>query len=684
MPLDATTIPALRRKELAYEVIVLLLGIPFLLMLAACADGDEALFAPWGQVSPILLSLAGGYLLLVIVGYLIPAWKGNPPGHLTRSVLSLAFVPVYILMFSIHKGLALTGFAWSYLASQCLLRPFSAETAEEDYDGLAFSVSVLVMAGTLTAALLDTGYGLLFGVVGQVAAWSFAVLSVAALTLLGTPAVPSRSLGLIEHLLTVLGLVCLARPDWQNAALPIFAARLALTVLRGWEKRYGFDSLWRHLTERPTHLLVLSFAAVILVGTLILTLPVATSHHEGLSPLDALFTATSATCVTGLIVVDTGSAFSLFGQVVVLTLIQIGGLGIMTISIFAALALGRRVGLRSEFAVGEMIGEQRNRMARRLLYFIVLVTAVIELAGALALAYGFRQYQGYGLGKAAYYGLFHSISAFCNAGFALFADSFVGFAHIPFFPLVLSALITLGGLGFGVLYTLFRLPGSRRASYGPHVKLVLVASAVLTVGGTIFFLVAERSHSLAGLSARDALVNAWFQSVTARTAGFNTVDLTQFSAASNLLMNLLMFIGAAPGSTGGGVKVTTIAVLFLLVRSVLRGHERVNAFGRCIEPATVVKSTVLVCLSALAVTVSAMVLLGTQDISTVDLLFETVSAFGTVGLSRGATGQLDALGKLVIVVLMFIGRVGPLTLLVMMRPRRGSSIEYPAARVMVG
>jgi trk system potassium uptake protein TrkH len=466
--------------------------------------------------------------------------------------------------------------------------------------------------------------------------------------------------------------------------LPILSFRLVLTALRGWRWRYGFGSVWQYLTERPTQLLVLSFALVILGGTLLLTLPVSTTNGLGLSALDALFTATSATCVTGLIVVDTGSAFTHFGQLVVLGLIQIGGLGIMTISVFAALALGRRVGLRSEFAVGEMIGEERNRMARRLLYFIVLITFAVELAGAIALAYGFRVYSGYGILRAIYHGVFHSISAFCNAGFALYSDSFVGFAHTPYFPLVLSALITLGGLGFGVLYTLFRLPGSRRSSYGPHVKIVLVVSALLTVGGTLFFLVSEHEYTLQGMSFGDSLVNAWFQSVTARTAGFNTVDIGGFAPASNMVMNILMFIGAAPGSTGGGVKVTTLAVLFLLVRSVFDGTERVTAFGRSIEDNTVLKATALVSLGGLAVALAATVLLVSQDIPTRDLLFETVSAFGTVGLSTGATGSLDGIGKSVIIALMFIGRVGPLTLLLMMRPRRRSSVSYPAARVMVG
>jgi trk system potassium uptake protein TrkH len=671
------------KRDLAFDAMILLLSVPFLLMLVASVDADDAFLGARGVVSPIVLGVAGGYLLLLLIAFIVPALRGRVPGPFVRGLFSLAFVPVYILVFPVHKGIGLTGFIWSFLVSQALLRPLAADP-DESREGLALSFAAMAAGGAVAAAFLSSGYGLLTGQIGLVAAWTFAILGVVTVTLLGCPTASSRTMSGLEHLLGVVALASLVWPESRSSALPILSIRLVLTVLRGWRRRYGFESLWRYLTERPTQLLVLSFAAVILGGTLVLTLPVASATGEGLSAIDALFTATSATCVTGLIVVDTGTAFSHFGQLVVLGLIQIGGLGIMTISVFAALALGRRVGLRSEFAVGEMIGEERNRMARRLLYFIVLVTAVIELAGAAVLAYGFHFYRAYGLAKAIYYGLFHSISAFCNAGFALFSDSFVGFAHAPFFPLVLSVLITLGGLGFGVLYTLFRLPGSRRSSYGPHVKLVLVTSAILTVGGTLFFLVVERQHSLAGMNPGDSVVNAWFQSVTARTAGFNTVEMRDFSPASNLVMNLLMFIGAAPGSTGGGVKVTTLAVFFLLLRSVFNGREKVTAFGREIEDATVFKATALVSLGMLAVIVAATILLVSQEIPTADLLFETISAFGTVGLSMGATGSLDGLGKVVIILLMFIGRVGPLTLLVMMRPRRRSSISYPAARVMVG
>lgn len=663
---------------------VLLEGGLFLLMLSAWVDGGRLIFYPAGQVSPVLFAVVGGYAAAVMLGYLVPGWRGHRPGPFARNLLSLALVPVYLFMFSVHRGLALAGLAWCYLASQCLLPPSGEENGDEDYERLALLASALFAGSTMLALLLSRGYGLPFGLVGETSARLFAALAVLSLLALGTPALPSRLPTAVEYLLSLLGLAFLLHPDSRHAALPVLAAPLFLIALRGWEKRYGFDSLWQQLTKRPTHLLVYSFASVILLGTLVLTLPAATTSAKGLAPVDALFTATSATCVTGLVVVDTGTAFSTLGQIVILALIQAGGLGIMTISIFVALALGRRIGLRSEFAVGEMIGEQRNRMTRRLLSFIVLATFAIELAGALVFAQGFRHYAGYSTARAMYYGIFHSISAFCNAGFALYPDSFVGFAHIPLFPLTLSLLITLGGLGFGVLYTLFRLPGGHRANSGPHVKLVLLTSAILTVGGTLFLLLAEHGHTLAGMPLRDALVNAWFQSVTARTAGFNTVDLGQYSPASTLVTLLLMFVGAAPGSTGGGIKVTTLAVLFLLVRSVLHGGGQVQAFGRRIEDDTVVKSTALVCLSGLAVVVAAVLLLLTQDVPASDLLFETVSAFGTVGLSTGATPQLDGFGKLVIVGLMFVGRVGALSLLMLMRPRRRSNIEFPTARVMVG
>jgi len=354
----------------------------------------------------------------------------------------------------------------------------------------------------------------------------------------------------------------------------------------------------------------------------------------------------------------------------------------MTISVFLALLLGRNVGLRGEFAIGEMIGEQKNRTALRLLRFIVMVTAAIETVGALLLAWEFSKLD-FPAGRSLYLGCFHSVSAFCNAGFSLFSDSFQGFWRLTLAPLELSALIILGGLGFGVLFSFCNF-SQPKGTLGPHVRLVLLTSAVLTFGGTLLIWCIERTGALADASLGQSLVNAWFQSVTARTAGFNMLDLNSLSPATNVLTMLLMFIGAAPGSTGGGIKVTTFAVLLLLVRALLTGREHVTFRGRKVEQTTVLNAAALGFMAAAAVAAVALFLLVTQPHPPLKLLFEAVSAFGTVGLSLGVTGSLTPAGKLAIILLMFVGRVGPLTLLVMMRPRRRSAVDYPAVKVMIG
>jgi trk system potassium uptake protein TrkH len=437
-----------------------------------------------------------------------------------------------------------------------------------------------------------------------------------------------------------------------------------------------------YLAKRPGHLLVFSFAGVIAVGTLLLALPAASTGPH-LSVIDALFTSASATCVTGLAVVDTGTQFSTFGQLIVLGLIQVGGLGIMTISTFIALALGRNIGLRGEFAIGEMVGEEQSRMAFRLVKFIVLLTLAIELLGALLLA---QQFQSTGMtwGRAAYVGFFHSVSAFCNAGFSLFPDSLTQYSQVPLIPLTVSGLIILGGLGFTVQFAFWGklLKHPKRLPF--HVRLVAGATLALIVFGTVAIWALERPGSLAELTLGESWLQAFFQSVTTRTAGFNSMDLRSLSHASLLLMMVLMFIGAAPGSTGGGVKVTTFAVLYAVVSAVLSGRESVQLRGRRIDPTTVLRAMALICLSLGAVAVVSFVLMLTQNISADVLLFEAVSAFGTVGLSLGVTPELTGVGKLSIACLMFIGRVGPLTFLVMIRPRRVSAIDYPQANVMIG
>lgn len=601
--------------------------------------------------------------------------------------------PVYVLLSPMCLRLALTGLGVCLAQGRFVLGPSEHEpvgqpTEQGDTRAVPTSddVDLVLLAniGTVLVVLLVCGYGMAQGRLGTAAAWVYTLISlIVSMSVEFACWKPSLRRGpLAEHIVLLAAVVCAVAIRPMAFVLPLLAARQLIAAGRLWMRIRGGNEFWRYLTERPAQLLGLSFAVVIALGTILLSLPGATVSSDGLSSVDAVFTATSATCVTGLVVVDTGAAFTRFGQVVILVLIQIGGLGLMTISTFFAVLLGIRVGLRSEFAIGEMIGEQRNRTALRLLRFIVSVTAVIEAIGGLLFAFEFRKLN-MPWSTSLWYGFFHSISAFCNAGFALFSDSFQRLAIIPTFPLLLSALIVLGGLGFGVLLSLVGLL-RHRTRLSPYVRLVLCLTVMLAVGGTLLVWVLERNSALAGFSTRDALINAWFQAITPRTAGFNTLSLNAFRPATKLLTTFLMFVGAAPGSTGGGVKVTTLGVLLLLMRASLRGRRHVTVFGHRLPDSTVLNAAALICMSIGAVTVASLVLLATQSLPPSDVLFEAVSAFGTVGLSLGVTSSLSTAGKVVIILLMFVGRIGPLTFLVMVRPQKRPEVEYPFANVMVG
>lgn len=455
-----------------------------------------------------------------------------------------------------------------------------------------------------------------------------------------------------------------------------------LERVRRWVRALPLRAVWFDLTNKPAQILIGSFALLILLGTALLSLPWA-CRQGSLSWVNALFTATSATCVTGLVVVDTGKDLSVFGQVVVLALIQIGGLGIMTLTTFGAIVLGRNIGLRTEFAVRELVGEQWGRTALRLLRFIVLTTAVVEAAGAVALAWAFHR-DGLPWGRAICHGVFHSISAFCNAGFALYSDSLCSVSAGPAIPLIVSALIILGGLGFSVLYSLqsvvFR---GTRLSF--HAHLVLGITVALVLGGTAALLAFEDGNPVwLSQSEGQRILHAFFQSVTTRTAGFNSVDLTHLTRPSLTLMMALMFIGAAPGSTGGGVKVTTVLVLYAVVASVMHGRDEVVLRKRRIDFDTVAGAVALVVLGVVLTGACVAVLVRTESLPATRLAFEAISAFGTVGLSLGITPQLSMWGKLCIVLLMFVGRVGLLSFLVLARPSRRTKLRHPTAELMIG
>ncbi len=444
---------------------------------------------------------------------------------------------------------------------------------------------------------------------------------------------------------------------------------------------------------------VRAFAAAILLGALALMTPWASSDGSCIDPLTALFTATSATCVTGLVVVDTGTAFSPFGQGIILLLIQLGGLGIMTLGTFLLVLAGRRLRMRNEFVLMDALGHERVRGLKPLLLRTIGFTLWIEAVGALLLALRFRHAYGYDWGRALAHGSFHSVSAFCNAGFALYETSLVRWQTDPAILVTISFLIVLGGLGFLVLFNLSSIQfwtrdRVQRGRLTLHSRIVLISSGILIVAGVAAIYLLEKEHTLHGLAWPDRLSCALLQSVTARTAGFNAVDMAAVKPATRFLTILMMFIGGSPASTAGGVKTTTMVVLILTVYAMITSREDTEALHRTI-PAKIVREAISIfMLGILCVVVFFTALLITEDaallsldlVTPYDIFFETVSAFGTVGLSTGVTPQLSSAGRLLVVVCMFIGRLGPLTLALVIgtRDTRTSPIRYPEEEVVVG
>lgn len=418
------------------------------------------------------------------------------------------------------------------------------------------------------------------------------------------------------------------------------------------------------LKVRPALAFVLIFAIMVLVGTGFLMLPRATPADQPIGLLDALFTSTSAVCVTGLVVRDTGTGFTVFGQTVILVLIQLGGLGIMSLTAAMSLLLGRGIGVRESSLLREVFQVPMMAEAGRMVRTIILLTLAIEATGTLLL---YRD-----MGEAPYplfAAVFHAVSAFCNAGFSLNSDSLMGLAHRPLVMGTVSVLLVTGGLGFGVLVSLGAwVRGRTLRNAGPvprldlHSRVVLTVSGILLLGGWALLALLEWNGSLGGLSPGMKLSQAFFQGATCRTAGFNSMDLTTLSPAALFLMIILMYIGGAPGGTAGGVKVTAVAIIWANMRSVAAGLTRVRLGRREIEAVQVSRSMLVLSAFLVLAAVSVFVLLYTERLPFMMTTFEVFSALGTVGLSLGMTALLSPVGKLVIVMLMFVGRLGPLTL----------------------
>lgn len=428
--------------------------------------------------------------------------------------------------------------------------------------------------------------------------------------------------------------------------------------------------------------LVLSFLSVIVLGSILLQTPWAIQSGSG-SYIDSLFVATSAVCVTGLVTVDTGTHWTVFGQLVIMLLIQIGGLGVMSFATFFALIVGKKIQLRQRLVMQQSINISAVGGVVRVFKHLLLFTFLIEALGAIILI--IRWIPSLGLKKAIYFGIFHSISAFNNAGFDLFGGfkSLTEYSSDITVNLVISTLIISGGLGFYVWYEIFNYRKSR--SFSLHSKVVLMTTAILLLTGTGFLFFGEYNHALKGMSPGVKLLASYFQSVSPRTAGFNTIDLNSLFLSSQLLIIILMFIGASPGSTGGGIKTSTLAILWVAIISQLKGKKDSELFERRIEDKDVLQALTLAALfTATFIIMTFLVSLSYRgELS--KIAFEVASALGTVGLSLGLTPELNTTAKVLIIITMFLGRVGPLTLgFALAYQAKQPEIRYPKGKIMIG
>ncbi len=439
----------------------------------------------------------------------------------------------------------------------------------------------------------------------------------------------------------------------------------------------------------PAKVLTLGFALMIMIGTFLLSLAPASVEGRKLDLIDAFFTATSATCVTGLTVVDTGTHFSLFGQIVILLLVQIGGLGFTTIGTLILLAFNRRISLRDRLLLQEALNYHQIGGLMQLILRVLAYSLTIEAVGALLLAARFSYDMP--VGQAAYYGIFHSISIFNNGGFDLFGkihgpfSGLAEYASDPFVNIVVMILIFLGGIGFIVISDLLGYRRTRRLAL--HTKVVLTMSAILTVVGALLLLINEAGNpdTMGTMNWMDRVYASLFHSVSSRSGGVSTVTIANMEQSSQFLLILLMFIGAAPGSTGGGIKVTVFAILLGAMYTMIRGKEDIVFFRQRLSKGSIIKAITQTWLATFLVVFVAMTLSALEDRSFLALLFETTSAFATAGLSLDLTPRLTDISKVILCIVMFLGRIGPLTLAYAFTSKsKKELLKYPEGKIIIG
>ena len=433
-------------------------------------------------------------------------------------------------------------------------------------------------------------------------------------------------------------------------------------------------------------ILAIGFLSVIIIGGIILSLPISSVDGRSTNLLDSIFTSTSAVCVTGLVTIDTGTHWNTFGQIIILMLIEIGGLGFMSVTTFVAILLGKKITLRDRLIMQEAMNTFGIQGLVKMVRYVIILTFSLQLGGALILSTQFIPQ--FGIKKGIFYSIFHAASSFCNAGFDLFGNfsSLTSYSSNAVVVLTLSILLILGGLGFTVLLELYNYKRDRKLSVNS--KMVLYVSGMLIVIGTILMFAFEFNNpeTIGNMSMGNKILNSFFSAVSPRTAGFNTVSIDGMTTSSKLISVILMVIGGSSGSTAGGLKTATFGVTILTVICVLKGREDTEAFGRRLSKETVYKAFTLLAIAVFVVLFVTMILTIVEpDQSFINLLYEAASAFGTAGLTTGVTQQLSLIGKIVIMITMYLGRVGPLTVFVAILNRKKKvPYKYAEGKILIG
>jgi len=475
----------------------------------------------------------------------------------------------------------------------------------------------------------------------------------------------------------------------------IILIRNTFNILKILSRVKRLNAYIKSVSRHPAQTIAFSFIIVILLGTIFLMLSISTADKSRLGFVNSFFTATSAVCVTGLIVVDTATKFSIFGKIIILILIQIGGLGIMIISYFGAFVIGKRISLEEKLALSYLLNEQDMQKISISIMKIIFITFGIELVGAMLLFGDFSNIYGDSL-TAVFYSIFHSVSAFCNAGFALFTDSLESLKSNISMNFTIAALIITGGISFSVIFNLIENFKTnvetnifsrriRKSKLTLNTKVVVISTLFLIFGGMLLIYGIEHRGNLVRFDLKTQYLTAFFQSVTLRTAGFNTIDFSTLRVPTFFIMVLFMFIGGASGSTAGGVKVNTVSVIFAYLKSTLNNRKETTLMNNYISKRTINKSFLIVILSLGAVFTGTFILSLIEPFSFERILFEVVSAFGTVGLSTGITGSLTQISKIMIIILMFVGRIGPMTLIIALSQKPDIiRVKYPECNILIG